>query len=161
MPWLSLLTDLRILLGIALIVTAGYAAVQRLQKEQCRAEFAQFRAEVETAAAKAKVKNAQEAARQAQNAQEALDGLQIRLNAISAASERLRRTNAGSRPVSALSSAATSLSTCAGDAGKPDAVARRMDHIEGAINKVLEFGDKEIAKYVELWKLQQANSATQ
>ena len=155
----SLLLDLRVLLGIALIATGGYAAVQRLQKEQCRAEFAQFRADVESEAAKAKVKAAEEAARHAQNAQGALDGLQIRLNAISAANERLRRTQASSHPMPALSSAAPSLGSCAGDAGKPDPAIGLLDEIEGRILAVLTEGDKELAKYVELWRLQEANAA--
>jgi hypothetical protein len=83
-----------------------YAAVQRLEKERAKAEFAQFRADVESEAAKAKVSCGSQEALQATHAQEALDDLTTRNAALSARYERLRHANAGSGAVPSLSSAA-------------------------------------------------------
>ena len=155
MPW-TLLLDLRVLLGIALAASVAYGAVQRLEKEQAKAELAQFRADVESEAAKSKVAAAQEAQRQAQAAQEVLSDLQIRYVALNARYDRLRRTPAGGGTVPALSSAAPSLGSCP-DGG--DAAARLLAEIESRVTAVTEAGDREIAKYRELWELQLKNSA--
>ena len=157
MPW-ALLLDARVLLGIALAATGLYAAVQRLEKERVKAEYAQFRADVETEAAKAKVRNAQEAARQAQNAQEVLSDLQSRYAALNAR-YRVLRANASSRPVPALSEAAPILSACPGEPSQSDASARFLGEVESRVTAILEKGDGEIAKYVQLWKQQEKNSA--
>ena len=115
-----------------------------------KAEFAQFRADVDRLASEAKVKNAQEAARQAQNAQEVLGDLQTRHDALSARYDRLR-ARPGSSPVSALPGAAPSPGPIASDPQQPDPDARCL--------AVMEAGDREIAKDVELWRLEQENSA--
>ena len=57
MPW-TLLLDLRVLLGVALIAVGIYAKVQSVRVQQIQAEYAQFRADVESEAAKAQVRNA-------------------------------------------------------------------------------------------------------
>ena len=149
MPW-ALLLDLRVLLGIALVATGIYAKVQTVRMEQAKAEFAQFRADVESEAAKSKVAAAQEAARQAQNAQEVLSDLQARNAALNARYERLRRTSAGSIPVPTVSSPTASPSPISGSPQESDADARCV--------AVLETADREIAKYRELWELQLRNS---
>lgn len=97
MPW-TLLLDLRVILGAALVATAIYAKVQSVRVDAITAEYAQFRADTESEAAAVKVKNAQESARRSQNAQEALDGLQARFDALNDR-YRVLRTSPGSSPV--------------------------------------------------------------
>ena len=159
MPW-ALLLDLRVLLGIALIAVGVYAKIQTVRMEEIKAEYAQFRADVESEAAKAKVAAARQEALQATHATEALDALQGRLNAVSMAYRRLRDANATSRLLPSLSQAASSLGSCPGNDGKPDAVTRRLEQIEAAITGVLEIGDTEIGKAVEHWQLQLRNSGS-
>jgi hypothetical protein len=136
----------------------AWGGLQSLRLRECKAEFAQFRADTERLGNDAKVRNAQEAARQALAAQEVLSDLQTRHDALSASYERLRRDNASRRPVSALSSAAPSLSACPGKPDQPDATTRFLVEVESRIVAITEAGDREIAKYVELWKLEQANA---
>jgi multidrug efflux pump subunit AcrA (membrane-fusion protein) len=152
-PW-SLLLDLRVLLGIALIATGVYAKVQTVRMEEAKAEYAQFRADVESEAAKAKVAAAQESLRQAQAAQEVLSDLQTRYAALNARYGRLRASS-GSGPVPSLSAAAPSLGSCPDGA---DAAARLLAEVESLVIPILEEGDRELAKYGELWELQQKNS---
>lgn len=156
MGW-SLLLDLRVLLGAALIAVGIYAKTQQLAKELCHAEFAQFRADVESEAAKAKVAAAQEAARHAQVAQETLDDLQTRYDALNARYGRLRSTAASSSSVPALSSAATSLPACSADASQPNAIARLLGEVESRVAAILEVGDRELAKHRALWEWAQKN----
>lgn len=160
MPWLVLLTDLRVWLAAALIATGLYAAVQRLGWQSCKAEFSQFRADIESEAAKAKVKAAQDEARHAQAAQEVLDDLQTRYAALSARYSRLRANSGSPNTVPSLSSAAQVLSTCAGESGQSDANARFLAEVESRVTAITEAGDREIAKYRELWELQLKNSGS-
>jgi len=155
-PW-SILLDLRVLLGIALIATGVYAKVQTVRMEEAKAEYAQFRADVESEAAKAKVAAAQEATRQAQAAQEVLSDLQTRYAALNRR-YRVLRSSSGSSPVPALSSAAPSLGSCPGDPSQPDAAARLLAEVESRVTAILEEGDRELAKYRELWELQLRNA---
>lgn len=143
--------------GLALAALAGFAAVQHTRLQWCKAEFAQFRADVESAAAAAKVKNAQEAARRALNAQEVLSDLQTRYDALSARYSRLR-AGSGGRRVPDLASAAPILSAGCPKPDQPDPTARFLGEVEGRITAILEQGDREIAKYVELWQLGVKNS---
>lgn len=154
MPW-ALLLDVRIWLASALVITGLYAAVQRVEKNQIKAEYAQFIADVESEAAKAKVAAAQEAARRAQNAQEVVSDLQARFDALNSR-YRILRTSSGSGTVPALSSSATSIAACS--CGQPDAAPRFVP--EGRCLAALEAGDREIAKYRELWRLQEKNSGS-
>lgn len=57
--WFTLLLDIRVWLGAALIAACIYGKVQNLEKQQAEATLAQFRADVESEAAKAKVAAAQ------------------------------------------------------------------------------------------------------
>ncbi len=150
MPW-SLLLDLRVILGIALIATGVYAKIQTVRMEQAKAEYAQFRADVESEAAKAKVAAAQEATRQAQAAQEVLSDLQARNDALRARYDRLR-AGSGSRPVPTIPGPAAGSSPVAGITQESDADARCVAAIEAA--------DREIGKFVELWRLQIRNSGS-
>jgi hypothetical protein len=156
MPW-ALLLDLRVWLGAALVATGIYAKVQNLEKQQAQTDLAQFRADVESEAAKAKVAAAQDEARKAKNAQEVLSDLQTRYDALNAR-YRVLRTSAGSSPVPSLSSAAPSLGSCTGSPSQPDANARFLAEVESRVTAILEAGDRELAKYRELWELQLRNS---
>lgn len=158
MPW-ALLIDWRAWLAVGIGALVVYAAVQRAEKEHVQAEFAQYRADVESAAAKAKVQAAQEEAAHAKHAQEALDDLQARNAAISAAYQRLLHAKPSGRPVPRLSDAAPVLGACPGKPDEPDPAIGRLDEIEGRVLEVLAKGDAEIAKYVELYRLEQANAA--
>jgi hypothetical protein len=158
MPW-ALLLDLRVWLAGLAIGAGIYAAVQRMEKERCQATFAQFRADVESEAAKAKVAAARREALQATNAQEALDDLQARNAALSARYERLRHAKPGSGPVPSLSDAAKGACPERGEPGEPDPLIGLLDQVEERVIAVLAKGDDEIAKYVELYRLEQANAA--
>jgi len=112
--------------------------------EEAKAELSQFRADVESEAAKAKVAAAQEGRRQALAAQEVLSDLQTRYVALNAR-YRVLRTSSGSGPVPPLSGPAPSPSPVAIGPVESDADARCL--------AVLEEGDRELAKYRELWGL--------
>ena len=155
--WMSLLLDIRVWLAAALIATGIYAKVQSVRVTEIKAEYAQFRADVESEAAKAKVAAAREALRRTENATEVLSDLQTRHAALNAR-YRVLRTSAGSSPVPTLSEAAASLGSCPGDTGKPDANARLLAEVEARVTEILETGDRELAKYRELWELQLRNS---
>ena len=152
MPWLLLLKSPWTWVTLAFFGLGSYAAVQHVGWQTSKAELAQFRADVESEAAEAKVRNAQEAARQAQNAQEVLGDLQTRHDALSARYDRLR-ARPGSSPVPAVPGATVQLVTLTGSPPVPDADARCL--------AVLETADRELTKYVELWRLEQANAAKQ
>jgi uncharacterized protein YukE len=136
----------------------AWGGLQSLRLRECKAEFAQFRADTERLGNEAKVRAAQELAQHAQHAQEALDDLSSRNAALSASYERLRTFNSAGRRVPRLPDAAPSLSTCPGKPEQPDAVAGFLAALEGRVTAILEAGDREIGKYVELWKLEQANA---
>lgn len=148
MPW-ALLLDLRVILGIAIVGMGIYAKVQTVRIAECKAEYAQFRADVESEAAKAKVAAAQEATRRALAAQEVLSDLQTRNAALNARYQRLR-ASAGSGIVPSVPAPAPSPSSVAGSPEVTDADARCL--------AVLESADREIGKFVELWNLQLLNS---
>ena len=152
MPWLALLTNRWTWIAAAFAALGAYAAVQHIGWQATKAEYAQFRADVESEAAKAQVRNAQEVASHAQNAQEALDDLQTRHAALGARYASLRASS-GSRPVSALPGAAPGPSACPGGAAESAAHVRCLT--------AAEWGDRELAKYAELWKLWKANAAKQ
>ena len=153
MPWLLLLKSPWTWIAIAFAALASYAAVQHIGWQASKAEYAQFRADTERLAAEAKVKNAQEAARHAQDAQEALDDLQTSYDALNARYASLRRSSPGRGGVPGLASAAQSLSSC--PAAQPDASAGRLADLEARMVTILESGDREIAKYRQLWELEQ------
>ena len=148
MPW-ALLLDLRVLLGAALIATGIYAKVQNLEKQQAETNLAQFRADVESEAAKAKVAAAREALRHAENTTEVISGLQTDNAALRARYDRLR-ASAGSRTVSAIPGASGQPSACPGGTVESDTLTRCL--------AATEWGDRELAKYAELWKLWRQNA---
>ncbi len=150
MPWLLLLKSPWTWVAIAFAALAGYAAVQHIGWQASKAEYAQFRADVESEAADAKVRNAQEAARHAQNATEVLSDLQTRHDALSARYASLRARSGGS-PVPTVPGAACEPSPGTGSPIQPDPAARCL--------AALQFGDEQLAKYAELWRLQKANAA--
>lgn len=140
-PSLALLLNPRLWVSVAFAAIGLYAAMQHIGWQAAKADFAQFRADTESLAADAKVRNAQEAARRTQNTQEALDDLQTRNDALAARYASLR--NAGGRQLP--SDPAAPAKACSRPAGESDAAARCL--------AVLEAGDREIAKYKELWDL--------
>ena len=156
---MGLLLDLRVWLGIALVATGIYAKVQSVRVDACKAEFAQFRADVESEAAKSKVAAAQEATRRALAAQGVLSDLQTRYVALDARYRGLRNADPGGRIVPSLSAAAGQLGSCPGDPSQPDASARRLDDLEARFLAVIETGDRELGKFSKLWDLQQKNAS--
>lgn len=135
--------------AILIILPCTYAAVQKMRFEHTRAAFAQYRAEVAAAAAEAEVRNAQAAAAHEKNTREALDDLQARYDAISARYASVRRpASPSSGSVPTTPGAAPTPSAC--PPGQPDATARCL--------ATLEIGDKELAKYRELWNLGRKNA---
>ena len=137
-----------------MLCLGAYAAAQHIGWKMEKAAFAQFRADTDRLGAEAKVKAAQETTRHALDAQEALDDLQTRYVALGARYAVLRSNhNPGGSRVPDLASAAPSLGACPGDAEKPDSPTRRMADLEGRVVTILEAGDKELAKYRELWEL--------
>ena len=153
MPWLAIATNKWTWIAVAFGILTAYAATQHIGWQNTKAEYAQFRADTERLAAEAKVKNAQEAARHAQDAQEALDDLQTSYDALNARYASLRRSSPGRGGVPGLASAATSLSSC--PVAQPDAASGRLADLEARVVTILESGDREIAKYRQLWELEQ------
>ena len=142
---------------ILIVLLVAAVAVQELRVRLIKSEFVTYRAEIERQVAENKVRNAQEAARQALNQKEALDALQGRFNALNARYKRLRDPTSPAG-VPALSSAAPVLSSCPGNDGKSDTAARFLAEVEARVNEVIQRGDEELAKYVELWRLQERNA---
>ena len=150
------LSNWRLIL-ICLLLAA--VAVQELRVRWIKSEFATYQAEIERQVAENRVKNAQEATRQALNAKEALDALQGRFNALNARYKRLRDSSSPSG-VPSLSDATGIAQSCPGESGKPSPALGQVERLERGIEEILSFGDAEIAKLVELWKLQQRNAGT-
>lgn len=95
MPW-ALLLDYRAWLVAAIAGLAIYAAVQRLEKEQAKAEFAKFRADVQSEAAKAKVKAAQREAADLEKKRKSDDENKRTHDSDAAIIAQLRRDNSSS-----------------------------------------------------------------
>lgn len=155
MPWFLILKSPWTWVAVAFAALASYAAVQHIGWVTTKAEYAQFKADTERLAAASKVAAAREEARRAANATEVLSDLQTRLDRANARYASLRASS-GSSGLPALSSAATSIGAC--PSGQPDAAARLLGEVESRITAILETGDREIAKYRELWDLQQRNA---
>ncbi len=152
MPWLSIALNKWTWIAVAFGILSFYAAVQHIGWQATRAEYATFQAGVAKEAADAKVRNAQEAARHAQNAQEVLSDLQTRHVALSARYASLR-ARSGSGGVPTVPGAAPSPGPVPGSPEQPDTLTRCL--------AALEWGDTELAKFAELWKLDKANAAKQ
>lgn len=142
-PSLALLLNPRLWVSAAFAAIGLYAAMQHIGWQAAKAEFAQYRADAESLAADAKVRNAQEAARRTQNTQEVLDDLQTRNDALAARYASLRNAKPGSNRMPG--DPAAPVQACSCPAGESDAATRCL--------AVLEAGDREIAKYKELWDL--------
>ena len=146
----------RLVLIGGLVLALG---VQEVRVRWIKSDFETYRVNIEKAVADNKTKAALETARMAQNASESLQALQTRLDRLNRAYSVLRKR--GSAPaVPALSSAAPDLSSCPGNDGKPDALAKSLERVEEGVLGILEEGDRELSKYVELWKLQQQNAGS-
>ena len=158
MPWLLILRSPWTWTALAFAAIGIYAAAQHMLYVNCRADFAQFRADVQAATAKAEAQNALERARLSANAAEAVNDLQTRLDRADARYASLRAKSGGSGSLPALSSAASSLSAC--PAGQPDAATRFLGSVESEVTRILEAGDRELAKYRELWALEIKNAKT-
>lgn len=150
MPWLAIATNKWTWIAIAFGVLGVYAAVQHMGWEAAKARYVTLEAETAKLAAEAKVKNAQERARIAQNATEAISALQTSHDAIAARYERLRKSSASSSRVPTCPSAATSPGAGSGDPVKPDPIAGCL--------AALQWGDRELAKFRELWLLDNKNA---
>ena len=117
--------------------------------DEAKAEFAQFRADVESEAAKASIAAARTALRQAENTTEVISDLQARNAALRARYDGLR-ASAGSGLLPTVPAAAPSTSPVAGSPLQPDAASRCL--------AAIRWGDEEIAKFRELWLLQLRNA---
>lgn len=131
-------------IGVLIAIPSAYAAVQKIRLEHAQAAFAQYRAEIAAASAEAEVRNTQEAAQHEKNTREVLDDLQTRNDALRARYDRLRKSAGGSVPA-VPTATGTAPPPSAGPAEQPDPAARCL--------AILEIGDKELAKYRELWEL--------
>ena len=149
MPWLALLTNRWTYVIAAFALCCAALGIQTTRLKWVQAEYATFQAAVAKEAADAKVRNAQIAAGQAQAAQEVLDDLQTRHAALGARYASLR-ASAGSRTVSAIPGASGQSSACPGSASESDTLTRCL--------AATEWGDRELAKYAELWKLWRQNA---
>ncbi len=152
MPWLSLALNKWTWIAIAFGILGAYAAVQHIGWQASKAEYATFQASVAKEAADAKVSAARQEALQAQHATEVLSDLQTRHDALSARYASLR-ARSGSGGMSQVPGAAPSPGPVAGSPPVTDPDARCL--------AVLETADRELGKYAELWRLQEANAAKQ
>lgn len=152
---LALLSYWKLWLVLALLAAVG---IQELRVRSVQSQFGAYRTQIEKQVAENKTKAALETARMAHNQTKALDALQVRLTAAESRYKRLR----DSRSTPAVPSLATVTGiaeTCPGEPDKPNPAVGQMERIERGIEAILELGDREIAKYVELYKLQQENAA--
>ena len=152
MPWLLLLKSPWTWGAVAFAAISGYAAVQHIGWQATKAEYVTFQATVAKEAADAKVAAARQEALQATNAQEAIDALSTRNAALSRAYASLR-ARPGSSGVPKVPGTTAVAIAIAGSPGQPDPAAGCLE--------ALEWGDRELSKYAELWRLQQANAAKQ
>ena len=152
MPFLALLTNKWTYVIAAFALCCAALAVQTTRLKWVQAEYATSQASVAKEAADAKVAAARQEALHAINAQEAIDALQTRHDALSARYAVLRARPAGGT-VPALPGAPASPGPSPGSAEVSDATTRCL--------AALEWGDGQLAKFAELWRLQQANAAKQ
>lgn len=134
----------RIILFSMIVLALG---IQTGRIKLLKSEYAQEKAEIA-------VQEATERARIAHNAQETLDALQTRLTALDARYRVLRNTTTPS-----LVEATGIAEACPGEPSKPNPAVGQMELLERGIEEILKLGDKEIAKLVEIWELQQKNAA--
>lgn len=150
MPWLLLLRSPWTYVVIAFAALGAYAAVQHIGWQAAESRYVTLEAETTRLAAEAKVKNALQAAQQARNAQEALDDLQTRLNRTGALYASLR-SHPGS---SGMSQAGTGAAI-----PSPGPVGALQPDPDPGCLAAFEWADIQLAKYAELWRLQEANAA--
>lgn len=142
-----------------LVLIAGLAlsvAVQEARVRWIKSEFQAYRLEIERQVAENKAEAALEAARMAHNARKAVDDLQTRLDSLRR-SYRVLRDSRSAPAVPSLAESTGVLESCPGEPDKPNPAVGRLEQAERGIEAILEAGDREIAKYVELWRLNQAN----
>ena len=143
----------------AVVLAGGLGIAYKLKSgsyDRLQASYEAFKAKVASEGKLAEERYKAELARQERVAHERYAALQKSHSDIESRYRRLR-DNPSSGPVPPLSSAAPGLSACAPN--DSDAVARRLAQLETGILELSEWGDKEIAKYVELWTWAQAISA--
>lgn len=151
--WLLLLRSPWTYAAAAMLSLGAYAAVQHLGWKLEKANFAQFRAEVVAISAENEARTAQQASEHERNAREAIDDLQTRYDALGARYDRLRRPAAGNSPsLPTTTDPADALG--AGLNGQPDPATGCL----AQALSILELGDREIAKYRELWELEVRNA---
>lgn len=131
--------------------------VQELRVRWIKSDFEAYRVEIERQVAQNRLQNAQEQARIERNGKEALDALQTRYAALNARYRVLRKSSSAPRVPSAVEALGIAQS-CPGEPDKPNPAVGQVERLERGVEEILEFGDREIAKYVELWKLQQENA---
>jgi hypothetical protein len=137
----------------ALLLALG---VQTGRISLLKSEHQAYKAEIERQVAENRAKAAEEASRMAHNATKALNDLQARLDAVRR-SYRVLRDSRGTPAVPSLSESTGIAQSCPGEPDKPNPAVGRLAEAERGIEAILELGDREIAKYVELWKLQVEN----
>lgn len=131
--------------------------LQEVRVRLIKSAHESYVASIEKQVAENKVQNALEQARIERNGKEALDALTTRYAALNAR-YRVLRDSRSAPPVPSAADAIGIAQSCPGIDGQPNPVAGRMESLEAGIESILEAGDREIAKYVELWKLQQENA---
>lgn len=151
--WVLLLRSPWTYAAAAMLAIGSYAAVQHLGWNLEKANFAQYRAEVAAISAENEARNAHAASEHERNAREAMDDLQTRYDALGARYDRLRRPTTGNRPSLPAAAGATD-ALGAGLNGQPDPATGCL----AQALSILELGDREIAKYRELWELDVRNA---
>jgi hypothetical protein len=131
--------------------------IQEARIRWVKSDFETYQLNIEKAVAQNRLQNAQEATRIERNGKEALDALQSRYAALNRSYKRLRDRSRTDR-VPDLPATLGIAQSCPGEPGKPNPVAGQVGKLEEGIEGIIEFGDGEIAKYVELYRLQQKNA---
>lgn len=149
-----LLANWRVVLFAALLAAVG---IQELRVRSVKAEFLAYQTAIEKQVAENKTKAALETARMAHNAQKAVDDLTTRLTSLDRA-YRVLRDRRSTKPVPSLAESTGIAQTCPGEPDKPNPAVGRLESLEAGIESILEAGDREIAKYIELWELQKRNA---
>jgi hypothetical protein len=149
-----LLANWRLVLVAALAVAV---LIEEIRIRSIKADFSAYKVEIERQVAQNRLKNALEQARIERNGKEALDALTNRYAALNARYRVLRQSSSAPRVPSAVEALGI-VQSCPGKPDQPNPAVGQVERLERGVEEILEFGDREIAKYVELWKLQNQNA---
>lgn len=138
------------ILGFLALVAALWAHGWFQGRSGKQAELDAYKADIAAQVAIQKARNEETLKRHQKAAKDAQNDLKTRLSYVNDAYARLRDSRSG---VPSLAQSAPRACPEPGSADKPDAIARYLESIEAEVERVIQQGDSELAKYKTLWEL--------